>query len=82
TLERTLQRPDSRLYEDWRRPVLNAALEFARMTADPASATRPRLEQALGGIATAFGRASVLSRRYYSRALKLLETVEPLPRDG
>jgi len=81
-LERSLARPDTRLHEDWRRAVLSAALEFARMTADPANATRQRLEQALGQVAAGFGRASALSGRYYARALRLLEQIEHPPRDG
>ena len=52
------------------------------MTADPANATRQRLEQALGQVAAGFGRASALSGRYYARALRLLEQIEHPPRDG
>jgi len=75
-IAQALGRPDSRMYDVWRRVMLAFQQEIAQQARTPSADARVRLENAAAHLRTAIGSESALFQRTRRHALAVLQRIE------
>ena len=75
-IAQALGRPDSRMYDVWRRVMLAFQQEIAQQARTPSADARVRLENAAAHLRTAIGSESALFQRTRRHALAVLRRIE------